>query len=156
MAIDQDEFRRVLGHFATGVTVVTTVYEGVSYGITVSSFTSLSLDPQLVLVCINKSVTSHAALQAAGTFAVSILAETGEYLSRHFASPDLDKFKGVAYRPGITGAPLLVDALATLECRIVQQADGGDHTIFIGEVLTADATSEKPLLYFRSGYHRLA
>ncbi len=156
MAIDNNEFRRVLGHFATGVTVVTTVYDDVLYGITVSSFTSLSLDPQLVLICISNDAPSHAALQGAGHFAVNILAEDGEHLSRRFASRDLDKFKGIAFHPGANGAPLLDDALATLECRIVRETEGGDHTIFIAEVTAADATDDKPLLYYRSGYHKLA
>ncbi len=156
LAIDNNEFRRVLGHFATGVTVVTAAYDDVLYGITVSSFTSLSLDPQLVLICINKDVPSHAALQGTGHFAVNILAEDGEHLSRTFASRELDKFKGIAFHTGANGAPLLDAALATLECGVVREADGGDHTIFIAEVTAAAATDDKPLLYYRSGYHKLA
>ncbi|HZB96708.1 MAG TPA: flavin reductase family protein [Herpetosiphonaceae bacterium] len=156
MAIDQDEFRRVLGHFASGVTVVTVSHDKVLYGITVSSFTSLSLNPPLVLICIDKHVITYGVLQEAGTFAVNILAEDGEHLSRHFASREQDKFTGIAYHTGITGAPLLEDVLATIECRIVGQADGGDHTIFMGEVLAGTTHSGKPLIYFRSGYHELA
>ncbi len=156
MAIDQDEFRRVLGHFASGVTVVTVAHENSLYGITVSSFTSLSLNPPLVLICIDKRVITHAVLEQAGSFAVNILAEDGEHLSRHFASREQDKFRGIAFHTGITGAPLLDDVLATIECRIVQQADGGDHTIFMGEVLVGSTRSGKPLIYFRSGYHELA
>ena len=155
MAIDQDEFRRVLGHFASGVTVVTISHEDVLYGITVSSFASLSLSPPLVLICIDQRVTSHAALQGAGSFAVNILVEDGERLSRHFASREPDKFKGIAYHMGLTGAPLLDDALALIECRIVGQAPGGDHTIFIGEVVAASTSHGKPLIYYRSGYHQL-
>ncbi len=156
MAIDQDEFRRVLGYFASGVTVVTLARDDALYGITVSSFTSLSLQPPLVLICIDKRWATHAILQEAGHFAVNILGEQNENLSRHFASREPDKFKGIAYHAGLTGAPLLNDALANIECRIVQQADGGDHTIFIGEVLAASTQSGKPLIYFRSGYHELA
>jgi flavin reductase (DIM6/NTAB) family NADH-FMN oxidoreductase RutF len=156
LTIDQNEFRRVLGHFASGVTVVTVADADGLHGITVSSFCSLSLQPPLVLICIDKRVTTHAALDQAGHFAVSILRQDGEHLSRHFASRDMDKFNGIAYHTGITGAPLLDEALALIECRIAQTADGGDHTIFIGEVLTATATDDKPLLYFRSGYHKLA
>ena len=156
MAIDQEEFRRVLGHFASGVTVVTTTHNDMQYGITVSAFTSLSLEPQLVLICINKWVGSHEAIDHAGTFAVNVLDESGEYLSRTFASRDDDKFKGIAYHAGLTGAPLLDEALATVEGGPVQKADGGDHTIFIGEVLTASAEDRKPLIYYRSGYHKLA
>ena len=156
LAIDQDEFRRVLGHFASGVTVVTVCHEDVYYGITVSSFTSLSLVPPLVLICIDQRVATHPALEGAGSFAVNILADDGEWLSRHFASRESDKFKGIAYQTGLVGAPLLDDALATLECRIVSQVPGGDHTIFMGEVLASTARQGKPLLYFRSGYHQLA
>ena len=156
MTIDQNEFRRVLGHFASGVTVVTTCHADVYYGITVSAFASLSLVPPLVLICIDRRAPSHTALQGAGSFAVNILAEDGERLSRQFASRELDRFKGVAFHTGLTGAPLLDEALATVECRIVQEAPGGDHTIFIGEVLAAATRPGKPLLYFRSDYHQLA
>lgn len=155
MTIDQGEFRRVLGHFASGVTVVTTCYEQVNYGITVSSFSSLSLVPALVLICIDQSVTSHAALEHSGVFAVNILAEDGERLSRHFATREVDKFNGIAYHLGQNGVPLLDEALATLECRIVQQIPGGDHTIFLGEVLTGATRQGKPLIYYRSGYHQI-
>ncbi len=155
MAIDQDEFRRVLGHFASGVTVVTISHEDMLYGITVSSFSSLSLKPPLVLICIDQRVASHSVLLEAGSFAVNILAEDSERLSRHFASREPDKFKGIAYHFGLTGAPLLDGALAMIECRVVGQAPGGDHTIFIGEVLSASTSHGKPLIYYRSGYHQL-
>jgi flavin reductase (DIM6/NTAB) family NADH-FMN oxidoreductase RutF len=155
LTIDEGEFRRVLGHFASGVTVVTTSHEQRPYGITVSSFCSLSLDPRLVLICIDHVVSSHAALEHAGVFAVNILADDGERLSRHFATREPDKFQGIAYHGGLTGVPLLDDALATLECRIVQQVPGGDHTIFIGEVLSASTRQGKPLIYYRSGYHQI-
>lgn len=145
-----------MGHFASGVTVVTTALDGVLYGLTVSSFASLSLDPQLVLVSIDHSVGSHAAIHESGLFAVNILREDGERLSRHFATRDSAKFKGIAYQTGQTGVPLLDDALATIECRVVQEAAGGDHTIFIGEVVSTNASEGKPLLYYRSGYHQLA
>ena len=157
MTIDQDEFRRLLGYFASGVTVVTICYEEVNYGITVSSFASLSLVPPLVLICIDHKVAIiTAALQGSGTFAGNILPEAGERLSRHFASREPDKFRGIAFHTGLTGAPLLDAALATIECRIVQQAPGGDHTIYMGEVLAGATGKGKPLLYYRSGYHQLA
>ena len=155
MAIDQDEFRRVMGHFASGVTVVTTRHDDTNFGITVSAFCSLSLVPQLVLISINQEAPSHAALLAAGRFAVNILAEDGEWLSRRFATREIDKFQGVAYKLGQTGSPLLDGALATLECRITQHVPAGDHTIFIAEVISAATEEGKPLLYYRSGYHQL-
>ncbi len=144
-----------MGHFGSGVTVVTTRLEQVNYGMTVSSFASLSLVPPLVLICIDQTVATHDAIQRAGCFAVNILAENGEALSRRFAGRDPDKFGGVAFHAGLTGAPLLDLALATLECRLVQQVDSGDHTIFIGEVIAADTHPGKPLIYYRSGYHEL-
>jgi flavin reductase (DIM6/NTAB) family NADH-FMN oxidoreductase RutF len=156
VAIDQDEFRRVLGHFASGVTVVTTRHAGVNHGITVSSFTSLSLNPPLVLICIDLHVSSYAALQAADSFAVNILAEDGERLSRHFASHAANKFEGVAFHTDVTGVPLLDSALATIECKRLQELPGGDHAIFVGEVISGATRSAKPLVYYRSGYHQLA
>lgn len=155
VAIDQAEFRRVLGHFPTGVTVTTMSVDGKHYGLTISSFTSLSLDPPLVLVCIDKQYPTHSLMQQAGSFAVNILHEDGEWLSRHFASRIEDKFQGVAYHLGLTGAPLLDDALATVECRLFDTLPGGDHSIFLGEVVSTSAHEGKPLLYFRSGYAAL-
>ena len=156
VGIDQAEFRRVMGHFASGVTVVTTRFEEVNYGMTVSSFTSLSLVPPLVLICIDQTIATHGALQEAGFFAVNILAENGETLSRRFAGRDPDKFSGIAFHSGQTGAPLLDGALATLECRLVQHIPGGDHTIFIGRVCATSIHSGKPLIYYRGGYHELS
>ncbi len=156
MSIDQAEFRRIMGHFASGVTVVTVCREGFCHGITVSSFCSLSLEPPLVLICIDRRYASHEMIQQAGVFAVNILAEGGESLSRHFASREPDKFAKVAYTLGQSGAPLLTDALATIECQLVDQFPGGDHSIFVGEIITGAVQDDgRPLLYFRSGYHQL-
>ncbi|HEY0738226.1 MAG TPA: flavin reductase family protein [Herpetosiphonaceae bacterium] len=156
MSIDQAEFRRIMGHFASGVTVVTVCREGTCHGITVSSFCSLSLEPPLVLICIDRRYTSHEKIQQSEAFAINILAEDGEWLSRHFASRADDKFAKVGYHTGESGAPLLDEALATIECRLVDQFPGGDHTIFVGQVLATSAQDEgRPLLYFRSGYHKL-
>ena len=154
--IDQSIFRYVLGHFASGVTVVTARVDDTLHGITVSSFCSLSLDPPLVLICINQFVRTHELLPQAGSFAVNILAENGESISRHFASRIEDKFATVAYHTGVTGAPLLDAALATIECRLHSQLPGGDHSIFVGEVVAAHARDDAdPLLYYRGGYRRL-
>lgn len=155
--IDEAEFRRVLGHFASGVTVVTTCCEGALDGITVSSFASLSLDPALVLICIDRRAAAHDHIAQAGAFAVNILAEDGEWLSRLFASRGESRFAKVRYRFGQVGVPILEDALAIIECRVQEQVPGGDHTIFIGHVVSTDVRSTgKPLLYFRSGYGQLA
>lgn len=156
VSIDEAQFRRVLGHFASGVTVVTACHAGVCHGITVSAFCSLSLDPPLVLICIDRRSGSHQLLELAQVFAVNILADDGEYVSRHFASRDANKFATIAHHFGETGAPLLDQALATLECRLVNQYPGGDHTIFVAEVLAADTRDNAgPLLYYRGGYHEL-
>ncbi len=156
MTIDQFEFRRVMGHFASGVTVVTTCYEDICSGITVSSFTSLSLEPALVLICVDRRSATHDVLSKAGAFVVNILAEDGERLSRLFASPDRKQFSKVDYHVGVVGAPVLNDALAAVECRLYSQLPGGDHTIFVGEVVAAEVQRETtPLLYFRSGYRQM-
>jgi flavin reductase (DIM6/NTAB) family NADH-FMN oxidoreductase RutF len=155
MPIDDTQFRQVMGHFASGVTVVTTELQGQLYGLTVSSFTSLSLDPQLILICIDRKLGTHEILQAAGRFAINILAKDQEHLSRRFASRDIDKYQGVAYHVGGQGVPLLEGVLATIECRIHSTAPGGDHTVFVGEVVDAQVFEGEPLLYYRSGYHEL-
>ncbi|MDP9311417.1 MAG: flavin reductase family protein [Chloroflexota bacterium] len=157
MAIDQAEFRRVLGHFASGVTVVTACQAGICHGITVSSFASLSLEPPLVLFCIDQHSSCHDAIANADGWVINILAEDGEWLSRLFAGRDPDKFAKVRYRLGLVEAPILDDALAVIECRLHSQLPGGDHTIFVGEVVAMDVRrNAKPLLYFRSGYGQLA
>jgi flavin reductase (DIM6/NTAB) family NADH-FMN oxidoreductase RutF len=154
--VDQSTFRRVLGNFASGVTVVTVEHEGAYHGSTVASFCSLSLDPPLVLVCIDRHATSHAFIEHAGQFAVNILGKENADVSRHFASRNPNKFATIDYQLGVLGVPLLDDAIATLECRVVSQFPGGDHSIFVGEVLSAAARDDtQPLLYFRRNYHQL-
>ena len=156
MGITPDEFRHVLSHFASGVTVVTTWdADGRPAGLTASAFTSVSLEPPLILVCVDHKAQSYPALRASGRFAVNILAFEHEALSRRFASTSADKFDGVTYRPGPLGLPLLPEALAHLECRTVHAYPGGDHTIFVGEVESAQAHEGEPLLYFRGLYTRL-
>ncbi len=153
--IDEARFRQVMGHFASGVTVVTTAYEGRLTGLTVSSFTSLSLRPMLVLICINRQASSHNAIAAAGQFAVNILAEGQEYLSRRFASSEPEKFTAETYELSPRGLPLLKGCIAYIECQLHSSFPGGDHTIFVGEVVAASCNEARPLLYYRSGYHAL-
>ncbi|HMQ31963.1 MAG TPA: flavin reductase family protein [Chloroflexaceae bacterium] len=153
--IDEALFRQVMGHFASGVTVVTTAHGGRLGGITVSSFASLSLQPMLVLVCIDHGAGSRGAIAEAGQFAVNILADTQEYLSRRFASAEAEKFIPGTYELSPRGLPLLNGALAHIECRLHSALPGGDHTIFVGEVVAAKCNDGCPLLYYRSGYHRL-
>jgi flavin reductase (DIM6/NTAB) family NADH-FMN oxidoreductase RutF len=155
--IEASEFRREMGHFATGVTVVTaTRGDGSACGLTVNAFASVSLEPPLILVCIERGADSHGCIRAAGAFAVNVLDEKrGERLSRRFAAWDVEeKLRGVAYRAERTGAPVLEDALAWLDCRIHDIVAAGDHSIFLGEVVAADAREGAPLVYYRGGYGR--
>lgn len=155
MPIDDARFRQVLGRFASGVTVITTEYQGLLYGMTVSSFSSLSLDPPLILFCVDNRLTTHTALISAGKFVVNILAQSQEHLSRRFANRDIDKFHGVAYQMGALQLPVLDGALAVIECQLHSTAPGGDHTIIIGEVVEMHLRDGVPLLYYRGGYHEL-
>ena len=155
--IGPDDFRRVLGHFATGVTILTTVDpEGRPTGLTASAFCSVSLDPPLVLICVDHKSQSFPALSESRGFAVNVLSAAQEDLSRRFATTRLDKFDGVAYTPGLHGAPVLQDALAQVECETVGRYVQGDHTIFVGRVERARMGPGEPLLYFRGRYERLA
>ncbi|GHO84060.1 flavin reductase family protein [Dictyobacter formicarum] len=156
MSVEHSEFRLALGHFASGVTVITTQHQGQLHGTTVSSFCSLSLEPPLILVGIDRNATIHDLIIASEVFGVNILAEHAESLSQHFARRTPDKFSTIAHRYGQLGVPLLDDALTTLECRLVARYPGGDHSIFVGEVTsTAIQPHHQPLLYYRSKYGRL-
>ena len=154
--ISPDEFRRVLGHFATGVTLVTTCdADDRPTGLTASAFSSVSLEPPLVLVCVDHKSQSYPALRESGRFGINILHHEHEPVSRRFATTRLDKFDELPYRLGVLGVPLIEGALAHLECRIVSTYVEGDHTIFVGRVESASAGEGDPLLYYRGRYHRL-
>lgn len=157
MSVDPDTFRATLGRFATGVTVVTTRDDtGADCGMTVSAFSSVSLRPPLVMVCIGHEASMAPAMSRAEFFAVSILERRQEPLSRHFADTDAMRFEGVGFTRGrATGMALIDDALAWLECRVVQRVEVGDHTIIIGDVLEATPRGDHPLLYYRGGYAQL-
>lgn len=154
--IDPDTFRSVLGRFATGVTVVTTRdAAGVDHGMTVSAFCSASLSPPLVLMCIDRAAHTLPVLKQVGFCAVNILAQGQEALSRRFAWQETGRFDGIGYSRGISGAVLLEETLAWLECRVVASYEAGDHEIVIGAVEAAEDRSERPLLYYRGGYAQL-
>lgn len=157
MAIEDAEFRRVLGHFATGVAVVAARDgDGSPHGLTANALASVSLEPLLVLVCVEHTADTHDVIVAAESFAISILREDGEALARRFANYDSAvKFRGVPHREAVTGAPILEEALAWVDCRLWASYDGGDHTIFVGEVVDAWAEDGPPLVYFRGGYGRV-
>jgi flavin reductase (DIM6/NTAB) family NADH-FMN oxidoreductase RutF len=157
MPVSKDEFRSAMSRFASGVTIVTAKTEANQpAGLTVSSFASVSLEPPLVLVCIEKRASIHDLLVEGRYFGVNVLAEDQEILSRRFASRDTDRFSGTGYTEGVTGVPLLNDVLMAVECRIVHTYPGGDHTIVVGEVEHASVSDGKPLGYFRGGYAQLA
>lgn len=150
-----EEFRDVIGHFASGVTVITTRRSGVPHGTTANAISSLSLEPPMLLICMNKSSSTGQAVADSGRFAVNILSEDQPEEAMRFASKGDDKFSGIAITDGEFGDPLLEDALATLECRIVEEVTGGTHTVFLAVVERASARSGAPLAYFRGQFGRL-
>ena len=153
--ISPADFRHVLSHFASGVTVVTTTDSDTRpAGLTASAFTSVSLDPPLILVCVDHKSQTYPALLERGRFAVNILTADQSDLSKRFASTRLDKFTDVRFHASESGLPLLDDALAFLECSTVNTHVEGDHTIFVGLVERAGTGSGDPLLYFRGRYDR--
>jgi 3-hydroxy-9,10-secoandrosta-1,3,5(10)-triene-9,17-dione monooxygenase reductase component len=153
--IDESRFRQVLGHFPSGVTVITARGEdGTPAGLAVGSFASLSLDPPLVLFCAAKSSSTWPKIEAAGHFCVNILSEEQETLCRQFASKTPDKFAGVGWKPGQSGAPILNDVLGWIDCRIESVLDGGDHHIVVGRVLELESSQGRPLVFYRGGYGR--
>jgi flavin reductase (DIM6/NTAB) family NADH-FMN oxidoreductase RutF len=156
MAIDPKDLRNVMGHFATGVTIVTTKDRtGKVYGLTANAFTSLSLDPPLLLICVDKAADCYACFEESNVFAVNFLGEDQEQLSRRFATKGIEKFAGVQYQQGPSGVPLLEGAMGYLECKVVACYEGGDHTICVGEIQAAEASGDRPLLFFKGKYYRL-
>ena len=158
MSVDAASFRRIIGNFATGVTVVTTANEGLLHGMTANSFTSVSLDPLLLLVCVDKTAHGHAEMLRCESFGINVLAADQKEVSSLFArtgEPERGRLRGgVGFRLGTTGCPLIDGALAHVECVPHAQVDAGDHTIFVGRALdgAVDRTETEPLLYFRGAY----
>jgi flavin reductase (DIM6/NTAB) family NADH-FMN oxidoreductase RutF len=155
MSVDQRSFRKALGCFATGVTVVTSQHPEtkVLVGVTVSAFSSLSLEPPLVLFCLGSKTSSIDAFKTNGRFIINVLAENQRDLSNRFASRAEDKWAGVEFESGEGGVPVLSGCLANLECSLVATHDGGDHLIFVGKVeRMKHQEGGSPLIYFRGGY----
>lgn len=155
--IPPERFRAVLGHFCTGITIVTARDSDGPIGMTAQSFAALSLDPPLVLVCPGKASSSWPRIEATGSFCVNVLGEHQEELCRGFAMSGVDKFAGVGYRPSPhSSSPLLADTLAWIDCRLDAIYEGGDHVIAVGRVLDLGLEDEggKPLLFYRGGYGR--
>lgn len=157
MAVDKNELRRVMGHFATGVTVITTCDEsGNPFGLTANAVSSVSLVPPLILVCVDKKADTYPYFERSKVFVVNILSDAQEGISRRFATSGIEKFDGIGYHKNESGCAVLDDAVGHIDCRIVQAHDAGDHTVYIGEVETVDANDVAPLLFFRGGYRKLA
>ncbi|RLT24904.1 MAG: flavin reductase [Chloroflexi bacterium] len=155
MPVDDATFRKTMGSFVSGVTVVTTVYDNVRYGMTVSSFCSLSLQPQLLLVCLNSTLPTYNAILKSGKFGVSILAAHQAHLSQRFASREIDKFAGVAWSSGSLGMPLIDDCCTTIECNLAHVLPGGDHAIVVGALMHATTNDHEPLVYAQGAYRQI-
>ena len=153
MPVDPLRLRTVLSRFPTGVTIVGTRHrpEGVC-GLTVNAFASVSLEPPLVLVCVDRASNTHGCIEASGVFTVNVLHTGHEDIAISFAKKGDDKFAGVPHHVTGDGAPVMDDAIAWLECGVRDVFEGGDHTIFMGEVRTADEGDGRPLVFFRSGF----
>lgn len=156
MPVNPDDFRSALSRFPSGITVVTSrAATGDPHGITVSAFCSVSLNPPLILVCIEKTTGSHVAITDTGSFIVNILAAGQDEMSERFSLPRSDKFEGVKYHAGVGGVPILTDTLVMLECRVENAFDGGDHTIFVAVVENVSIRDGEPLVYFHGMYRDL-
>jgi flavin reductase (DIM6/NTAB) family NADH-FMN oxidoreductase RutF len=156
MPIEKNQLRQVMGHFATGVTIITTLTKaGQIHGLTANAFTSVSLEPPLLLISVDKKAESFPAFEESRVFTVNILADNQEALSRKFAVSGGNKFEGVAYRIGANGVPILDGALAYIECTLYAAFDGGDHSIYLGEIQQAEISEGRPLVFYRGGYRAL-
>ena len=157
VTLDPKQYRNIIGQFATGVTIVTTAVDGWLHGMTANAITSVSLDPLLLLVCVDKEAHTHDHLSRAGSFTVNILAENQQDISNTFATsskPEEGRLQGFEYRLGANGAPIIEGCLSHIECEVTERTDGGDHTIFIGQVLAAETYREAPPLLFYQGTYR--
>lgn len=157
LQVTPDEFRLACGRFATGVGIATVLdAQGSPHGLTVSSFTSVSLDPPLVLICLGHAVTVIDAFRGARHFGINVLAAEQRGISERFARKGEDRFNGTPWTPGVTGVPLLPGALAQIECAVEQRVTSGDHDIVIGRMVRAVIGEGAPLVYFASRYRDLA
>lgn len=152
--VDRDIYRQVVGHFTSGVTVITSQIDGTKFGLTASAVASLSLDPPMLIACINREAGTCHAMSRSGAYTVNILREDQGGIARQFATPSDDKFRGVEVGVGALGQPLLTDALAHVECRVAEQVVGGTHAVFLSEVVNARAGAGAPLAYYRGGFGR--
>jgi flavin reductase (DIM6/NTAB) family NADH-FMN oxidoreductase RutF len=157
VGIAPEQFKQALAQWASGVTIVTSRDGDRVQGMTVSAFSSVSLEPPLVLVCADKTSITHGLIQRSGVLGVSVLAEDQQALSNRFASKRDEhlRFQGLACAEGATGCPRIPGALVWLDCRVAQAVDAGDHRVYIAEVIEAEVQEGRPLVYFRSSYAEL-
>ena len=155
--VTSEEFRRACGRFATGVTVASVLdAQGAPHGLTVSSFTSVSLSPPLISICLGHAVTIIDLFRNARYFGINVLAENQQELSERFARQGWDRFDGLKWHRGKTGVPLLTGTLASIECAVEQRVTAGDHDIFVAEMVSARVHEGDPLIHFSSRYRGLA
>ena len=154
--IDEAGYRAVMGNLAAGVSVVTALFDGQPHGMTATSFTSVSLEPILVQVSLDKTSRTHQAVREAKRFAVNILAADQITVAKRFAESGTDSYEGIGYRTSDSGLPLISGAIGVLECAVVDELEGGDHTIFVGEVFDGYHDDRPPLLYFQGKYRTLS
>ena len=155
VSCDQDVFRDVIGHFASGVTIITARHDGTDYGLTVNAVASLSLEPPMMIVCVHQASRTLPAIRQSGTFGVNVLGENQGALAERFATNNDDKFDGVPVVYSELGNPLLEEALAHLECQVIQEVAGGTHSVFLAVVQRAERFEGAPLAYFRGRFGRL-
>ncbi len=155
--VGADDFRAACGRFATGVAIASVMDQsGTPHGLTISSFTSVSLEPPLILICLGHLVTSIDVFRDATHFGISVLRDDQRHVAQLFARKGQDRFDGLPWRPGVTGVPLVEGALAEMELRVVRKIRSGDHDIFIGEMVRGAVCEGNPLIYFASRYESLA
>jgi flavin reductase (DIM6/NTAB) family NADH-FMN oxidoreductase RutF len=156
VGVTSAEFRRACGHFATGVTIASVLDDrGTPHGLTVSSFTSVSLDPPLILICLGHRISAIDAFRASTHFGINVLAGNQRDFAERFTGKGQDRFEGLKWRRGKTGVPLLPGVLAAIECAVRQLFTAGDHDIFIGEMVGARVAAGAPLIHFVGEYRRL-
>ena len=155
MTFDPQDQRRIMGKFATGLTVASTRNGDNTWGMTANAVTSLSLDPPLVLLCVKQDGQSHTQFSEAGCFVLNILSAKQQAISDRFAFKGPKDFSDLEFTTAETGAPILAASLGWVDCKIVNTVRAGDHDMFIGEILAGDATEEEPLLYFSGGYSQI-
>ena len=156
--IDGDQFRAVLGRWASGVTIVTSAEDSRVHGMTVSAFSSVSLDPPLVLVCADKASITNELIEKSGFYAAHILSDAQQALSNKFASKKDEhrRFEGIDWKTLVTGAPILPGCSAVLDCTVFSAHDAGDHIVYVGQVEAIEQSEQAPLVYYQGAYRDLA